>query len=1385
MANLAKKKGISLSTVFILLLSQFANFLILGAVPVNAGLSLGAAINVTPGGIKRASHKNPVIYENKIVWQDNRNGNWDIYMKDLSSGVESRLTSNGTNQFQPAIYGDRVAWVDVRNGNRDIFIKDLVSGDTTAVVSNSSEQLRPRLYSDTLGWEEFTGPLAGPSEVNIKNLTSGLVSKMSSSSQADSVDLWANWVGWRDRSTGVWVKDLLTGIDSHVSSGSVGFSGYMKPAIFGDSSVWNEAGAQSGIYMKDLVTSTETSLSAGTQQYNPDVYDNYVVWQDNSSGNPKVMVKNLTSGVVEPVSPGSLAPQEKPQIWGNVVVWQDKRSGEWDVFMKDLSSGVISQVNSNESLLPADQFRGDIDGGKVVWVDNRKDAPGLYFKDLSGGSESRFRAAGIPPSSTQQWNPRISGNNVVWADTENSPFGIYMTDLSTLVETPISAGTLQYRPAISGTKIVWENASSGWNTQSVYLKELGGPPSAPISAFTGQFRPDISGDDIVWSQNGGGLVGGGIFQKDLVTSNITPLSSFFDNVGVGEPAVDGDNVVWATSGKVRHGNLATGVQQVLSSASVIGAPAIDGNLVVWTEFSSIDGSDVFVYDLSTGVKMPITTASGRQEEPRVSGNRVIWTDWRNGHADIYSRTVSQNDEPTISGHVTHFAGQAIADAAVKALPVDGSGNPDLSRPELDTVSDGSGYYLFNNPAAGGYKILFNPPPASSYVPIFYDQKDSTSSATVITVGPGDDLSGIDAQMYRTNTIYGQVRDTSGTPIRWIDVWVFDQNYDFLDWGQTDANGNYSIGDLAAGNYKVEFYDWNGDHVAEFYNDKPNFENADIVSVSDNLSTTGIDATLTPLGPIVNDQYEPDNVMGQAKQIAANGSVQTHTIYPQGDTDWIKFEGEASQTVVIETLHLSDEMDTFIYLYDSSGALLALNDDNFDLDSMINYHLPYSGTFFVNTRHFDDGYGTGQYDIRVTLPDQTLPTDPTLSSPSHTKGVWSNDHTVDLAWPAVDAPGGATDSNSGVDGFSVSWSQNTTALPDAAKNLEEIVTSTNSGLLANGTWWANLRTVDNAGNWTSTVHYGPFKIDKAKPTGTVSINSGATYTKSTAVTLNLSASDTGGSGLSKMRFKNDSGTWSGWYPYSSSKSWTLASTNGTRRVYAQFKDTAGNISNAVSDTIFLDTRKPTASMKVPYLSTDQTKNTKFRITWKGSDKSPASKIASYDVQKKVHGRGWKRFKTNTTKKAAYFKGRPGKNYYFRVRSKDRAGNVGRYSKAKRTIVPFDNNSRVKNHASFGSRKRNKRAYKNTLRYTTRAGASITYRFRGRGVYLITTKAKNRSKARIYIDNKRVRTINTYSKRTRYRKVVFKRLWKKRRNHTIKIVNVGNKRRLDIDALGVKE
>jgi serine protease len=116
----------------------------------------------------------------------------------------------------------------------------------------------------------------------------------------------------------------------------------------------------------------------------------------------------------------------------------------------------------------------------------------------------------------------------------------------------------------------------------------------------------------------------------------------------------------------------------------------------------------------------------------------------------------------------------------------------------------------------------------------------------------------------------------------------------------------------------------------------------------------------------------------------------------------------------------------------------------------------------------------------TLP----PTGPTsVSSTSHTTSVWSSDNTVDITWTD------ATDNLSGLDGYSILWDTSANSTPGASKDIDEGVQTTTSPALADGSsHYFHIRAVDNAGNWKTPVHLGPFFIETVPPTDPTSVNS---------------------------------------------------------------------------------------------------------------------------------------------------------------------------------------------------------------------------------------------------------------------------------------------------------
>src|SRR3989338_10103909 len=118
-------------------------------------------------------------------------------------------------------------------------------------------------------------------------------------------------------------------------------------------------------------------------------------------------------------------------------------------------------------------------------------------------------------------------------------------------------------------------------------------------------------------------------------------------------------------------------------------------------------------------------------------------------------------------------------------------------------------------------------------------------------------------------------------------------------------------------------------------------------------------------------------------------------------------------------------------------------------------------------------------------DTTEPTDPAdVHSTSHEVDTPSSDNTIDMAWSAAGEENGATDDNSGVDGYSYAFTTGAGDVPDVEKDAEEDATGITSDPLGEFAWYFHLRTVDNEGNWSSTVTVGPFLIDTTDPETTI-------------------------------------------------------------------------------------------------------------------------------------------------------------------------------------------------------------------------------------------------------------------------------------------------------------
>ena len=68
-----------------------------------------------------SSQSKPDIDGHIVVWQDERNGNWDIFGYNLTTGREFLITDNEYDQINPAINGNILVWQDNRSEYWNIY----------------------------------------------------------------------------------------------------------------------------------------------------------------------------------------------------------------------------------------------------------------------------------------------------------------------------------------------------------------------------------------------------------------------------------------------------------------------------------------------------------------------------------------------------------------------------------------------------------------------------------------------------------------------------------------------------------------------------------------------------------------------------------------------------------------------------------------------------------------------------------------------------------------------------------------------------------------------------------------------------------------------------------------------------------------------------------------------------------------------------------------------------------------------------------------------------------------------------------------------------------------------------------------------------------------
>ena len=318
---------------------------------VAAVISLGVPVVASAEGFPGVEHPltnrftanapNLAISGTKVVYDDNRSGNYDIYLYDLATFTEKRLTTNSAGQHTPAISGTNVVYQDQRNGNWDIYLYDLATDTEKRLTTNSARQSRPVISGTKVVYEDN-----------------------------------------RNGNLDIYLYDLATDTEKPLTTLP---SSQSRPAISGTKVVYEDLRDPTNydIYLYDLVTNAERRLTTNSSNQNDAaISGTKVVYADYRNSNYDIYVYDLVTNAEKLLDlMDGQEHQWHPMISGDKVVYQDQRGGNVDIYLYDL----VADTEATLSTDAADHVFPVVSGDLILYSVPLDDFGqyGIYLGELA------------------------------------------------------------------------------------------------------------------------------------------------------------------------------------------------------------------------------------------------------------------------------------------------------------------------------------------------------------------------------------------------------------------------------------------------------------------------------------------------------------------------------------------------------------------------------------------------------------------------------------------------------------------------------------------------------------------------------------------------------------------------------------------------------------------------------------------------------------------------------------------------------------------------------------------------------------------------------------------------------------------------------------------
>jgi beta propeller repeat protein len=290
----------------------------------------------------------PAMYGDLVVWQDNRNANWDIYLYNLTSNEEIQVTDDGNDQTNPAIYGNRIVWTDSRNTPSEIYINGTSPGSEYSLTPDGPADncITPSIHGSKVVWRQGDTSIY----MNDTSLASGSlipVDTLPGSYPADKPDLsydpvYGDRVVWLETSSHeIYLSTSGSSDACPVANFTHDFTGGAAPVAvhFTDQSV--PAGAS--YWLWDFGDGTSSRLQNPSHQYTDNIsYQVSLVTGNPSCRNMTVETDSVVVG--RPVADFTASPTS--DIVPAIITFTDRSSGSPDTWLWDFGDGTSSTVQN-------------------------------------------------------------------------------------------------------------------------------------------------------------------------------------------------------------------------------------------------------------------------------------------------------------------------------------------------------------------------------------------------------------------------------------------------------------------------------------------------------------------------------------------------------------------------------------------------------------------------------------------------------------------------------------------------------------------------------------------------------------------------------------------------------------------------------------------------------------------------------------------------------------------------------------------------------------------------------------------------------------------------------------------------------------------------------